>query len=190
MLVRTPKRCRTDNLEWLLNEIGVKDISEVEGLSVSEFVEKYSRKHFSNLCLDKLIEIGAVYLPDGEILVKDLEISTRLKNILFRYNIYVLSNIVRYSKEDIMGFRHLGVETMKELETICNQKGIHIVSVTEIGEHMLGVEFTTKQLIKLFNIGIYWPEDFGRISEEQYEQLVRNDRSLDKKIKTLKMLQK
>ena len=59
MLVKTSsKRCRTDDLKWLLDEIGVKDISEVQGLSVSEFIEKYSKKHFSNICLDKLLEAG------------------------------------------------------------------------------------------------------------------------------------
>lgn len=80
MLVKTSsKRCRTDNLEWLLDEIGVKDISKVQGLSVSEFIEKYSQKHFSNICLDRLLEMGYVYVTEGEKLVAELPITTRLK---------------------------------------------------------------------------------------------------------------
>ena len=60
MLVKTSKRCKTDDTRWLLREIGVEDISEVEGMSVSEFMDKYSHMHFSNICLDRLLEIGAV----------------------------------------------------------------------------------------------------------------------------------
>lgn len=189
MLVRTSKRCRTDNLEWLLNEIGVKDISEVEGLSVSEFVEKYSRKHFSNLCLVKLLEIGAIYVPDGEKLVYDLPITKRLKNILLRNDVYVLSDLAKYSREDILRFRNLGEATMKELEEMCLNEGVQIISINEISERMMGVRFTYLQLIKMFHMHIWYPEDFCKLTEEQYEQLVRNDCSLDKKIKTLKMLQ-
>lgn len=185
MLVKTSKRCRTDSLEWLLNEIGVKDISEVEGLSVSEFVEKYSRKHFSNLCLDKLLEVGAVYVPDGEKLVYDLSITSRLKNILLRYDVYILSDIEKYSREDILRFRNLGEATMKELEEVCQYEGIRIISINEIAERMMGVRFTYLQLIKMFHMHIWYPEDFCKLTEEQYIELVRNDSAMIKKIKKI-----
>lgn len=183
MLVRTSKRCRTDNLEWLLNEIGVKDISEVEGLSVSEFVEKYSKEHFSNICLDKLLEVGAVYVPDGEKLVNDLPISCRLKNILLRYDVYILSDIEKYSREDILRFRNLGETTMKELEEICLHEGIQITSINEIAERMPGVRFTYLQLTKLFHMHIWYPEDFCKLTEEQYLELIRIDTGMAKKIR-------
>lgn len=183
MLVRTSKRCRTDNLEWLLNEIGVKNISEVEGLSVSEFVEKYSRKHFSNLCLDKLLEIGAIYVPDGKKLVYDLPITKRLKNILLRNDVYVLADLAKYSREDILRFRNLGEATMKELEEMCLNEGVQITSINEIAERMPGVRFTYLQLIKMFHMHIWYPEDFCRLTEEQFSELTRTDTGMAKKIR-------
>jgi len=113
-----------------------------------------------------------------------------LKNILLRYDVYILSDIEKYSREDILRFRNLGEATMKELEEICLHEGVRITSINEIAERMMGVRFTYLQLIKMFHMHIRCPEDFCKLTEEQYEQLVRNDCSLVKKIKTLKKLQK
>lgn len=190
MLVKTSsKRCRTDNLEWLLNEIGVKDISEVQGLCVSEFIERYSQKHFSNICLDKLLEVGYVYVPEGEKLVTELPITTRLKNILLRNDVYILSDIVKYSREDIMKFRNLGEETMKELENICEQEGVHFISLHEIEEQMLGVKFSDRQLTKKFHLNILHPEDFLNVTDEDIEYLIQLDKGMLKKIEKMQKLQ-
>ncbi len=188
MLVRTSKRCRTDNLEWLLNEIGVRDISEIEGLSISEFVEKYSRKHFSNLCLNKLLEMEAIYVPEGEKLIYDLPITSRLKNILLRNDVYVLSDIKKYSREEVMRFRNLGELTMKELEIVCEQEGIRLMSVNKIAERMHGVRFSYHQLIKMFHLHIWCPEDLCDLTEEQYSELTRLDGAMISKIKKVKQL--
>lgn len=52
MLVRTSKRIsNTEDIEWLLKEAGINGVDDVQGLTVSEFVEKYSRSHFCNSCL-------------------------------------------------------------------------------------------------------------------------------------------
>lgn len=190
MLVKTLKRCRTDNLEWLLNEIGAKNLSEVEGLSVSEFVEKYSRKHFSNLCLNKLLEAGVVNVPDGDKLVYELPITTRLKNILLRNDVYILSDIKKYSREDILRFRNLGDATMKELEEICLKENIHIVSIDEIAKRLPQVHFTYHQLSKLFHMHIWYPEDFCKLTDKQYEELIRTDKSMSLKINKIQSLLK
>lgn len=189
MLVKTSsKRCRTDNLEWLLDEIGVKDISKVQGLSVSEFIEKYSQKHFSNICLDRLLEMGYVYVPEGEKLVAELPITTRLKNILLRNDVYILSDIVKYSREGIMKFRNLGERTMKELEDICEQEGIHFISLYEIEDRMLGVKFSDRQLTKMFHLNILHPEDFLNVTDEEVEYLIQLDKGMLKKIGKMQKL--
>ena len=188
MLVKTSKRYRTDDINWLLREIGAKDISELEGMSVSEFVEKYSDKHFSNICLDRLLEIGAVYVPGGQVLVKDLPITTRLKNILLRYDIYVLSDIIKYSREDIIRFRNLGEATMQELEDLCIKEDIRVISIDEIANRMQGVRFTYHQLIKMFHMHIWYPEDFLNLTEQQYTELTRMDAAMIRKIKKIRKL--
>ncbi len=190
MLVKTSsKRCRTDDLKWLLDEIGIKDISEVQGLSVSEFIERYSQKHFSNICLDRLLEVGYVYVPEGEKLVAELPITTRLKNILLRNDVYMLSDIVKYPREEIMKFRNLGEGTMKELEDICEQEGIHFISLHEIKERMQGVKFSDRQLIKMFHLNILHPEDFLNLTDEDVAYLIQLDKAMLKKIEKMQKLQ-
>lgn len=190
MLVKTSsKRCRTNDLKWLLDEIGIKDISEVQGLSVSEFIERYSQKHFSNICLDRLLEVGYVYVPEGEKLVAELPITTRLKNILLRNDVYMLSDIVKYPREEIMKFRNLGEGTMKELEDICEQEGIHFISLHEIKERMQGVKFSDRQLIKMFHLNILHPEDFLNLTDEDVAYLIQLDKAMLKKIEKMQKLQ-
>lgn len=183
LVMRTSKKYRTDDINWLLKEIGVKDISEVNGMTVSEFVEKYADKHFSNICLDKLLEMGEVHVLEGQLLVKDLPISTRLKNILLRNDVYVLSDIVKYSREDIIRFRNLGEATLRELEELCEKEDIRIMSINEIADRMLGVRFTYHQLFKMFHMHIWYPEDFLNLTEEQITDLTQLDPGMFKKIK-------
>ena len=186
--MRTSKKYQTDDINWLLKEIDVKDISEVEGMTVSEFVEKYADTHFRNICLDKLLEMGVVHVPEGQLLVKDLPINTRLKNILLRNDVYVLSDIVKYSREDIIRFRNLGEATLKELEELCEKENIRIMSINEIADRMLGVRFTYHQLLKMFHMHIWYPEDFLDLTEEQITELTRLDTGMIQKIKKVQKL--
>lgn len=185
LLMTSSRRYRTDSIEWLLEETGIKSISEVEGWSVSEFVEKYSRQRFSNLCLDKLLEMGVLYVPEGEKLVNNLPITTRLKNVLLRNDVYVLSDISKYCKEEIIRFRNLGEGTLKELEAICEKENIHFFSLKEIEDRMLGVKFTERQLFKMFHLHIFYPEDFLKVTDADIEYLIQLDNGMLKKIKKI-----
>lgn len=189
MLVRTSKRIsNTEDIEWLLKEAGINGVDDVQGLTVSEFVEKYSRSHFCNSCLDRLLELGVVYVPEGEVRVNDLPITTRLRNILLRNNVYVLSDIKKYAREDILKFRNLGAGTMKELEAICEKEGIHIPTLKEIEARMLGVKFSDRQLSRMFDLKILYPEDFLRLTEEDVEYLIHLDKGMRKKIEKMQKL--
>lgn len=188
MLVKTAKRCKTDDTRWLLREIGVEDISEVEGMSVSEFMDKYSHMHFSNICLDRLLERGTIHVPEGELLVNELPITTRLKNILLRNDVYVLSDISKYCREEIVRFRNLGDATMKELEALCEKEKIHFISLKEIEDRMLGMKFTERQLFKMFRLHIFYPEDFLKVTDADIEFLIQLDRGMLKKIKKMQKL--
>lgn len=189
MLVRTSKRIsNTEDIEWLLKEAGINGVDDVQGLTVSEFVEKYSRSHFCNSCLDRLLELGVVYVPEGEVRVNDLPITTRLRNILLRNNVYVLSDIKKYAREDILKFRNLGAGTMKELEAICEKEGIHLLTLKEIEARMLGVKFSDRQLSKMFDLKILYPEDFLRLTEDDVEYLVHLDKGMRKKIEKMQKL--
>ncbi len=189
-VTESKKRMNREEVWWLLYELGIGDIAEIENISVPEFMERYSDRLYSNTCMDKLLQMGKIYIPEGEKRVNDLQISTRLRNILLGHNVYLISQITKYSREDVMDFRHLGKEAMKELDAICEQEGIRLMSVYEIGERMAEVEFTPRQLRKLYNAHVWYPEDFLNLTEEQYQGLTWHDNSMVKKIKKVQKLYK
>lgn len=182
------RKYEPDNIEWLIKEIGVKDIAELQGMSVTEFMDKYSHKHFSNICLNKLLEMGVVYVPEGELLVNELPVTTRLKNILLRNDVYVLSDIKKYAREEILRFRNLGEGTMHELDEVCEQAGIKITSLKEIEDRMLGMKFTGRQLTNMFHRHVLYPKDFLELTEEDVEYLTQLDSGMIKKIEKMQKL--
>ena len=189
-VTESKRRMNREEVWWLLYELGIEDIAEIENISVPEFMERYSNRLYSNTCMDKLLQMGKIYIPEGEKRVNDLQISTRLRNILLGHNVYLISQITKYSREDVMDFRHLGKETMKELDAICEQEGIRLMSVYEIAERIPEVEFTPRQLRKLYDAHVWYPEDFLNLPDEQYQSLTWKDNSMAKKIKKLQNLVK
>lgn len=189
-VTESKRRMNREEIWWLLYELGIEDIAEIENISVPEFMERYSNRLYSNTCMDKLLQMGKIYIPEGEKRVSELQISTRLRNILLGHNVYLISQITKYSREDVMDFRHLGKEAMKELDTICEQEGLRLMSVYEIAERIPEVEFTPRQLRKLYDAHVWYPGDFLNLSDEQYQSLTWKDNSMSKKIKKLQKLYK
>lgn len=89
-----------------------------------------------------------------------------------------------------MDFRHLGKEAMKELDAICEQEGIRLMSVYEIAERIPEIEFTPRQLRKLYDAHVWYPKDFLNLTEEQYQMLTWKDNAMAKKIKKFQKCQK
>lgn len=87
-----------------------------------------------------------------------------------------------------MKFRNLGERTMKELEDICEQEGIHFISLYEIEDRMLGVKFSDRQLTKMFHLNILHPEDFLNVTDEEVEYLIQLDKGMLKKIGKMQKL--
>ena len=189
-VTESKRRMNREEVWWLLYELGIEDIAEIENISVPEFMDRYSNRFYSNTCMDKLLQMGKIYIPEGEKRVNDLQISTRLRNILLGHNVYLISQITKYSREDVMDFRHLGKEAMKELDAICEQEGLQLMSVYEIAARIPEVEFTPRQLRKLYDAHVWYPEDFLRLTEEQYQDLVWKDNSMAKKIKKVQKIKK
>lgn len=98
---------------------------------------------------------------------------------------YVLSDISKYCREEIVRFRNLGDATMQELENLCTKEGIRVMSIDEIANRMEGVRFTYHQLTKMFNMHIWYPEDFLNLTDAQMEELTRLDNGMIPKIKKL-----
>ena len=53
---------------------------------------------------------------------------------------------------------------------------------------MLGVKFSDRQLSRMFDLKILYPEDFLRLTEEDVEYLVHLDKGMRKKIEKMQKL--
>lgn len=63
---------------------------------------------------------------------RDLDISSRLRNILHRAYMRYLSQVAEYSREDLMRLRNLGPGTLHELLSVCEEYGVKVWSVNDI----------------------------------------------------------
>lgn len=62
--------------------------------------------------------------PGREIPVTDLEISTRLANILLKNNVQTLNEITWLSVEELMKFPNMGSHFMQELREVLHARGL------------------------------------------------------------------
>lgn len=61
-----------------------------------------------------------------EINARTLDISARVRNVLIQNDITDLSEIVKYTKENILQFCNLGVGTLAKLESVCQRYEIRL----------------------------------------------------------------
>lgn len=129
----------TKDLGALLQQIGITNIDEINGMSINEFREKFSGGIVENMCLDLLIENNYVYIPEGERLVNELPIPLRIRFALLRSNIYLLSELRKYPREEILELRGIGVKSLAELEKACADEGVKIISLLDMHDNMTKV---------------------------------------------------
>lgn len=58
--------------------------------------------------------------------IVDCDISTRLRNILRRYEIVTFADLLKYSEPDIAHFRNMGRATMNEIKALLDARGLKL----------------------------------------------------------------
>lgn len=177
------KFCRLTNMT--LDHMGVNDISEFQGMTITELREKYPRESFKGEFFEEMRAEG--YFLDDELgaMIRTFPLSTRLINILERNGVMFVEDLRTYAYEEYQRFRNCGVETMAELEKFCKQLDIQLVSLAWIKSNMLGVYFDVFQLIRMFRQKIYYPEDFLHMSKEAEVALIDRDKKMPQKIRAV-----
>lgn len=112
-----------------LVEAEITDLSELSEGTVDNICrdKEIDRDCLIN-ALDELMKKGIIPIPDNEVPLCNAGLSVKLNNILKRRKILYLSQLTRYSKEDILRFRDLGKISYEELEAACSRLGITIES--------------------------------------------------------------
>lgn len=121
----------------------------------------------------------------GNVLVSELSLSPRLRNILNRAGCVKIRDIEQYSKDSIIRFRNLGPKTYEELMEVCDRFEIRIYDRKDLNDKEHKVHFSYFQYQDAFDLGIKCKEDVWNKSLEELKELAGNDRVMYAKFKIL-----
>lgn len=116
----------------------------------------------------------------------DIEMSSRLRNILRRNGFESLEGLREYPKEHFIKFRNMGQATLQELYQICEEQGIKLRSVEDLNDREHGVRFDDFLCMDAFIMGIKSKDDLRRYSLEELEKMCPKDKRLFVRLKKLK----
>ena len=116
----------------------------------------------------------------------DIEMSSRLRNILRRNGFESLEGLREYPKEHFIKFRNMGQATLQELYQICEEQGIKLRSVEDLNDREHGVRFDDFLCMDAFRMGIKSKDDLIRYSLEELEKMCPKDKRLFVRLKKLK----
>ena len=118
----------------------------------------------------------------------DIEMSSRLRNVLRRNGFESLEELREYPKEHFIKFRNMGPATLQELYKICKERGIKLRSVDDLNDREHGVRFDFL-CMDAFRMGIKSKDDLIRYSLEDLERMCPKDKRLFVRLKKLKTIQ-
>ena len=116
----------------------------------------------------------------------DIEMSSRLRNILGRNGFESLEGLREYPKEHFIKFRNMGQATLQELYQICEEQGIKLRSVEDLNDREHGVRFDDFLCMDAFRMGIKSKDGLRRYSLEELEKMCPKDKRLFVRLKKLK----
>ena len=119
----------------------------------------------------------------------DIEMSSRLRNVLRKNGFESLEGLREYSKEHFIKFRNMGSATLQELYKICKERGIKLRSVEDLNDREHGVRFDDFLCMDAFRMGIKSKDDLVRYSLEDLEKTCPKDKRLFVRLKKLKKIQ-
>lgn len=112
----------------IMKNLGFEYVSDLQNHNFYT-IKKINSKPYP-ICdvIREFMELGYLLLPDYEVCIYDIQMSSRLINILKNNQIMYLSQLSQYSLEWLLNLRNMGPITIKELESICNSYRICLKS--------------------------------------------------------------
>lgn len=160
----------------------ITSIEQIDGMSLHEFRTKYSYYYVNDRFLAKFIDYGVITVPEGEIPVCKLDMSARLRNILCRNQVFVLSEIKVIPVEEWSTIRNMGNGMKNELLKLCEENGVQPYYISMLRDRLFGIDFANYQLRDLHRFGVKCPEDLKNMDADKMELLTKINKGIDKKI--------
>lgn len=122
----------SNSAKMILKDLGFTDISELIKQNYFTLAAKNIYAYNLIFVIKELNQLGYLLPPRNTISIYDISMSTRLRNVLERNNILYISQLSEIPRENIVRFRNLGKNTMKELDKICKDNHITLHSIEEM----------------------------------------------------------
>lgn len=164
--------------ERTLNRLNIMDIAELEGMTLSKFIEKYPNEKIEQSFIAEMNQWGYLYPKEGDICLRDIQMSARLRNILARNGIFFISQLKNYSKESYMKMRNIGEVAFQELQGVCERYRVELSTVKLLEEDLLPIKFSSSQVLILFESGIHLAKDFEGLTMEEVQKKYGYDKRL------------
>lgn len=147
-------------------------------MTLSDFIQKYPDERVEEVFVLDMNQKGYLYPAEGDVFIREIQISTRLRNTLARSGILLVSQIGNYPKETYLKMRNIGEGAYKELEEICKRYDIKISTLELLEKDLLPVSFSTRQLLALYKNNIHSAKDIEAFSMEELQREYRYDKEL------------
>lgn len=164
--------------EKTLKLLDIEDISELKDVTLSKFIQQYPNITIQEDFVLEMNKRGYLYPEKNDKFLREIQMSTRLCNILARNGVFIVSQIGNYPKEAYLAMRNMGEETYNELQDISELYQIEISTLDYLKEELLPVHFSARQLLTLYEHGIHSVKDIEDSTIEELRKEYRYDRRL------------
>lgn len=158
-----------------LTDLGFTTIAQLENHNFISLSKMFPRCYNLYEIVKELNSLGYLLPPENEISIYEVTLSTRLRNIFTRNQIFYLSQLSDYPRERILHFRNLGPKTMCELEEMCQKYNIKIFSLNCIKESLREYKFSSTLYERFFRYHIFSIDDFKHISAHDLYFICRQE---------------
>ena len=125
-----------------ISNIGYHSVAELQQIDMYDFLSRCKHCRRANEVIDELVREGVLQEVPGQLKLSQLDISARLRNILYMAGMRYLAQAETYSYEDYTTMRNMGRVTLNELLEVCAANQIKIwsnkdlpVELKKIGLH-------------------------------------------------------
>lgn len=175
-----------ETVEKYLDMLGMTNISDLSEHNYFSLLQIIPNLYIINKIVLKFISLGYIQPFDEALHLDNIDMETRLKNILKRNCIFYLQQLSVYPEELIYNFRGLGKSTMHKLKYICFEHDIHIPTLQPLKTTFKMYKFNTSLYFNFFIHNITSIDDFKYISANKLYSICNKNYILT--IKTFKIL--
>lgn len=134
----------------IIQEMELCTIKDLDNKNYFTLKDKFTAIYDAGTIIKEMNTLGFLIPPENEKLLHDANLSKRVLNILSRYDIFYLSELIEMPKENLKRFRGLGQKSLLELEIACSSYGVELKTLQPIKENFEKVGIKDSRYYQIF----------------------------------------